>query len=159
MLCGCRFEYAIDALLDRFFKFNEVTELAGDEWRDEWECDERVAHDKALPVCDNDWDFKLLRQQFCNSDFEPAGPYEPHDAEDDSEDETGSEDATDSEDEDDSKDDAESDSEDDGGSSFFSSRLRDGQVCWVRVGADDMDDSEEGSVEQAWDEDEFYVCC
>ena len=35
-----------------------------------------MAHDKALPVCDNDWDFKLLRQQCCNGDFEPDGPYD-----------------------------------------------------------------------------------
>ena len=66
----------------------------------EWQCKSRVAKDKALPVCDNDWDFKLLRQQLCDGDFMPDGPYikEDSDTEDDCEDTVDEEDSDELED-------------------------------------------------------------
>ena len=64
-----------------------MNELTGDYqvWLYEWKCKSRVAKDKALPVCDNDWDFKLLRQQLCDGDFMPDGPYVKEDSDTDDE--------------------------------------------------------------------------
>lgn len=66
----------MDALLEYVFNTNELT---GDDYSD-WEFmyggdKKRVAKEKALPVCDNDWDFQLLRQQLYDDNFVPDGPH------------------------------------------------------------------------------------
>lgn len=72
MLCICRAEYVIDAVLDQF---REQNEICGD-GQDGFLEDEQLPKDyNALPVCENDFDFKLLRQHLCNDGLMPNGPY------------------------------------------------------------------------------------
>ncbi|KAI7843535.1 hypothetical protein COHA_002777 [Chlorella ohadii] len=64
-------EYALDALLARV---EEEHEGLGDGSFVQDEANAKAL--QALPLCRNDDQFQLLRQQlFCNSDFWPCGPY------------------------------------------------------------------------------------
>ena len=74
----------MDALIEHFFKTNELT---GSEWEGMYEDDKKsVAKEKTLPVCDNDWDFPLLRQQLYDDNFVPERPYSGNDLQSDEED-------------------------------------------------------------------------
>lgn len=69
-------EYAIDAVVEHFFNTNELTGNCEDlEYGYD---DERLAEKNPLPVCDKDWDFKLLRHQLLDDGFFPEGPHLEH---------------------------------------------------------------------------------
>ena len=66
-----RAEFVIDAVLAFLHQQNHITG-----YDKEWASDEeRAAENAALPMCDNDFDFKLLRQQLCNDNLEPNSPH------------------------------------------------------------------------------------
>lgn len=66
----------MDALLEYVFKTNELTGDNNSDWDFMYGGDKkRVAKEEALPMCDNDWDFQLLREQLYDDSFVPDGPH------------------------------------------------------------------------------------
>lgn len=63
-----RAEYAINATLEQFREQNDTTGVSSDVFlrRDDDSDDKHLAEYKALPTCDNDFDFLLLKQHLCN---------------------------------------------------------------------------------------------
>ena len=77
-----RAEYAIDTTLEQFREQNDVSDSSDVFLQRNADSDDKhLAEYKALPACDNDVDFVLLKQHLCNDGLMPKGPYlVPHDA-------------------------------------------------------------------------------
>lgn len=66
----CRVEYALDAILSHSRVEHEVVGNG-----DMCENDEFLKRNAALPFCENDTDYNMVKRLLCNDGLEPSGPY------------------------------------------------------------------------------------
>ncbi len=66
----CRMEYALDAILSHSRAEHEVVGNKAI-----CEHDEFLEENAALPLCENDTDYNMVKRLLCNDGLEPNGPY------------------------------------------------------------------------------------
>ena len=67
----CRMEYALDAILSHSRAEHEVVGNKAI-----CEHDEFLEENAALPFCENDTDYNMVKRLLCNDGLEPNGPYQ-----------------------------------------------------------------------------------